>query len=188
MTYRTTNGFTLIELMVAATASIILSGLAIAGVVTLQQMSQRLETKLIQEEELQRALRFMAADIRAGQAVKPNPPPLGSRQGLFQIVRPNNQPIGYYTDVKGDSPWSGPRVIFRRDFADRRSFALIDQIAEVAPVNCQGPGTLISNDSGFSLRIEEETQVTLCLRGDIPGSETGIEASAQTVTRVSQGP
>jgi type II secretory pathway pseudopilin PulG len=175
---RTTTGFTLIEVMVAALASVIVSGIAIGGIVTLQQMNQRLEAKLSQEEEMQRALRYIASDIRTGQAIRTNP------GELFRIIQPGGGIVIYYTTPKGSSPWSGPRVVYRRDSVGARGDALIDQIAAVPPANCAGPGTLVSNGTGFSVRINQEKQVTLCLRGDVPDAPTDLEASLQAVTRV----
>jgi type II secretory pathway pseudopilin PulG len=183
---RTTTGFTLIEVMIAALASVIVSGIAIGGVITFQQMNQRLEAKLNQEEEMQRALRYIAADIRSGRGVRPNPPSLTGYDGLLEIIQPSGVVIGYYTTPKGGRVWSGPRIIHRRDFSkpDGSERPLIDQIAAVPPANCTGPGTLVSNGTGFSVRIEQEKQVTLCLRGDVPDSPTDLEASLQVVTRV----
>jgi prepilin-type N-terminal cleavage/methylation domain-containing protein len=54
------SGFTLVELMVAAAASLILTSIAFASLLTFQQMSQKQDEKATQKAELQRALNFIA--------------------------------------------------------------------------------------------------------------------------------
>jgi type II secretory pathway pseudopilin PulG len=195
------SGFTLVELMVAATASLIVIGVTISGVVTLQQMNQRLEDRLTQEAELQRSLHFIAADIQEGKSIQKDAPKIAGYSALFHIVRPDGTTIGYYITAKGKRPWSGPRIIYRRDSQGRRedssdlgddpnelgkerSYALIDQISDQHPQHCIGKDTDIQNSSfGFSVRIKNQTKATVCIRGHLQDSDDGIESSIQAVTR-----
>jgi type II secretory pathway pseudopilin PulG len=180
------NGFTLVELMVAATASLIVIGVTISSVVTLQQMNQRLEDRLTQEAELQRSLHFIAADIQEGKSIQVGAPELSDYDALFKIVRPDNSTIGYYTAPKKRKrkhPWAGPQIIFRKDSLEDRPFALIDQISSQPPQRCTGVGTPVNSTVGFSLLIDNKTKATVCIRGHLLDSSEGIEESIQAVTR-----
>jgi type II secretory pathway pseudopilin PulG len=181
------SGFTLVELMVAATASLIVIGVTVSSVITLQQMNQRLEDRLTQEAELQRSLHFIAGDIQEGKSIQAGAPALPGYRALFQIVRPDGSTIGYYTASRGNRPWSGPQIIYRKDSLERRPFALIDQISAQPPQHCTGKDTDTQVDStvGFSLSIAGKTKATVCIRGhllDSPEAE-GIESSIQAVVR-----
>jgi type II secretory pathway pseudopilin PulG len=198
------RGFTLVELMVAATASLIVIGVTISSVITLQQMNQRLEDRLTQEAELQRSLHFIATDIQEGKSIQKGAPKISGYSDLFHVVRPDGTTIGYYITAKGKRPWSGPRIIYRRDSQGRRenssdkgddptesgkerSYALIDQISDQPPQHCTGKDTDIQNSSfGFTVRIinnKTQTKATVCMRGHLQDSAKGIEASIQAVTR-----
>jgi type II secretory pathway component PulJ len=181
------NGFTLVELMVAATASLVVIGVTISSVITLQQMNQRLEDRLTQETELQRSLHFIAADIQEGKSIQAGAPHNSGYRPLFQIVRPDNSTIGYYTASKGKRVWSGPRIIYRRDWNEDVTYALIDQISAQTPQNCivkdEAKETLVSSTVGFNLVIHNQTKATVCIRGYLLDSPQGIEKSIQAVTR-----
>jgi type II secretory pathway component PulJ len=183
------SGFTLVELMVAATASLVVIGVTISSVVTLQQMNQRLEDRLTQEAEIQRSLHFIAADIQEGKSIQAGAPELDDYRALFQIVRPDGSTIGYYTTSRGNHPWSGPKIIYRRDSNEDNSYALIDQISTQPPQQCtvknkdKDKETLVSSQVGFSLVIKNQTKATVCIRGHLLDSPKGIESSIQAVTR-----
>jgi type II secretory pathway component PulJ len=179
--------------MVAATASLIVIGVTISSVITLQQMNQRLEDRLTQEAELQRSLHFIAADIQQGKLIKEGAPELPGYRGLFQILRPDlkGSTIGYYTTSRGKRPWSGPQIIYRKDSLEKRPFALIDQISDQPPQpkppreNCvaKNKDKQIDSTVGIRLVISNQTKATLCIRGHLLDSPEGIEESIQAVTR-----
>jgi prepilin-type N-terminal cleavage/methylation domain-containing protein len=182
------KGFTLIELMVAATASLIVIGVTISSLITLQQMDQRLQDRLTQEAELQRSLHFIAADIQEGTSIQVGAPEIKDYDALFQIVKPDDSTIGYYTAPKKGKkkhPWSGPNIIFRKDSLEDKAFALIDQISDQPPQNCtaQDKETFVTSKVGFSLVIHNQTKATVCIRGHLLDSPEGIEATIQAVTR-----
>jgi type II secretory pathway pseudopilin PulG len=191
------SGFTLVELMVAATASLVVIGITISGIVTLQQMNQRLEDRLTQEAELQRSLHFIAADIQQGRLIKEGAPELPGYRALFQIIRPDlkSSTIGYYTTSRGKRPWSGPQIIYRKDSLEDRPYALIDQISAQPPQpkspreDCVARGKdkdkkkQIDSTVGIRLVIYNQTKATVCIRGHLLDSPEGIESSIQSVTR-----
>ena len=106
------SGFTLVELMVAAAASVILIGVILSSLITFQQMSQGLDDKLKQEAELQRALRFMAIDIQEGKLIQSEVPVRSGYNGLFQIERPDSSTVSYYIASRSNRSWSGPKIIY----------------------------------------------------------------------------
>lgn len=189
---RALSGFTLVELIVAAAASLVLSGIAISGLVTFQNMNQQLEAKLDQDTELNRALRYIANDIKSGKSVVPDSTVVGGRRGLFRINRSDNSTITYYMVRKTSlTPWSGPRFIYRRDSKEARGYTLVDQIADLPPSACPPPPSPLGADDaeitledlGFTIRINKTSKVLLCFRGDVPGSNRDIEANIQAITR-----
>jgi type II secretory pathway pseudopilin PulG len=186
-------GFTLTELMVAAAASIILCGVTLGGLIMLQQMSQQMDERLVQEAELQRALRFIASDIQEGKNIKAGAPEIKGYNALFQITLPDESKstIGYYSKKRGKGDdWTGPQIIFRRDFREDLTYALIDQIAAVEEIGanpselCSGPGTLVSGKAGFVVWIDGQSTAKICLLGHLSKSKTGIKASIVASTRV----
>ncbi|WP_404787620.1 type II secretion system protein J [Altericista sp. CCNU0014] len=185
-------GFTLTELMVAAAASIILCGVTLGGLIVLQQMSQQMDERLVQEAELQRALRFIAGDIKEGKRIEAGAPALSGYNGLFQIILPDeDEPkIGYYSRARGTRVWAGPQIIYRKDSRETRPYALIDQIATVSEIGvspsefCPGSGPLASGDAGFMVRLDSPSTARVCLLGHLSKSKTGIKASIVASTRV----
>jgi type II secretory pathway component PulJ len=186
-------GFTLTELMVAAAASIILCGVTLGGLVMLQQMSQQMDERLEQEAELQRALRFIASDIREGKSIKAGAPEIKGYNALFQITLPDASKtiIGYYSKKRGKGDdWAGPQIVYRRDFREEVTYALVDQIAPVEEIGtspsdfCAGTGTLVSGKAGFAVRIDGQSTAKICLLGHLSKSKTGIKASIVASTRV----
>jgi prepilin-type N-terminal cleavage/methylation domain-containing protein len=178
------SGFTLVELMVAAAASLILTSIAFASLLTFQQMSQKQDEKAAQKAELQRALRFIASDIQEGKSVERTAPALSGYRRLFKINRSDGSTIGYYSTSRGSRPWSGPKIIYRRDFNKDKSYALIDQISDKKPSSAC-PGTGFSN-LGVSLAIEK-SKVTVCLVGSLSNSNEVLMESIQATSRARAG-
>jgi prepilin-type N-terminal cleavage/methylation domain-containing protein len=189
----TRSGFTLVELMVAAAASLILTGIAFASLLTFQQMSQKQDEKATQKAELQRALNFIASDIQEGKSIEGGAPALPdhpSYQGLFQVVRPDpdTSPIGYYTAPKGGHVWAGPQIIFRRDFNKplEDPYALIDQISNQPPQQCPSNPSNTSYSTGIGATVAinpQKTQASICLVGHLLSSDKEMEAFIQATTR-----
>jgi type II secretory pathway pseudopilin PulG len=183
-------GFTLTELLVAAAASFILSGVALGGLVTFQQMSQQTDERLVQQAELQRALHLMSTDIQEGQRIQSGAPPLSGYTALFQSIRSDGSTISYYSTDRGTRVWAGPQILYRWDSREGRSYALIDQLAIVDGVTvkpsdvCTGSGTLVSGPAGVVVWIEDQSKAKICLMGHLAKSKEGIKASVVATTRV----
>jgi type II secretory pathway pseudopilin PulG len=189
------KGFTLVELMVAAATSLIVIGTIMSSVITFQQMSQGLDDKLKREAEIQRALHFIAADIQEGQLVQSGADEYLDYNPVFQIKRPDNSLIVYYTKERKTEktyPWTGPQAIFRRDLNDEDpdpdAIALIDQISAQSPSGCgskvSDEDTLVNSGVGLSLIIHGKSKATICIRGDLKKSSEDLEGSIQASTRV----
>jgi prepilin-type N-terminal cleavage/methylation domain-containing protein len=197
------NGFTLVELMVAAAASVILIGITLSSLISFQQMSQGMDDRLKQEAEIQRALHFIAADIQEGKSIQAGAPERSGYSEVFQIVRPDGSTIGYYTIPRGSRVWSGPQIVYRVDDSDKKlegddpsepkAYALIDQISAQSPQKCTGTGTQVPSSVepssvGFSLFIDKNSKATVCIRGYLKDNPDGIEGSIQAATRVRAEP
>jgi type II secretory pathway pseudopilin PulG len=151
-----TSGFTLIELLLAAVMGVIITGVAIGGLINAQEASQKSDQKLEQQAELQRALNYIATDIQEGQQVSVDltrsdvqDPPY---KLIFYVLRanPDNASlpgrIGYYVRRKvSGTEWRGPAILYRKRWpssnevpsspgVDNNQKALIDAIA-LEPVN-----------------------------------------------------
>jgi hypothetical protein len=173
---------------------LILVGTAFSSLVTFQQMSNKVDEKLAQEAELNRALSFISRDIQEGKSVEGGAPALSGYRGLFKVVRPDpdGSSIGYYTTRKRSTHvWSGPQIIYRKDFRVDKdgnvepAYALIDQIATNKSTNCPSSSdTLFESGVGFSIRINSENnKATVCIVSDLAGSDDVVEASIQAATR-----
>lgn len=176
------SGFTLVELLVAAAASLIVTSIAFASLLTFQQMSQKQDEKTKQKAELQRALRFIASDIQEGKSVERTASPRSGYQPLFQVKRPDDSIIEYYSKTRPTGlrdDWSGPRIIFRKDPDHLQTVALIDQIASQSSSEC--PGTAFNN-VGVSLAIEG-SKATVCLVGHLAASDGVLVESIQATPR-----
>jgi prepilin-type N-terminal cleavage/methylation domain-containing protein len=185
------SGFTLVELMVAAAASLILTSIAFASLLTFQQMSQKQDEKAAQKAELQRALRFIAGDIQEGKSIESGEP-----SELFQINRPDGSTIVYYSESRGSRPWSGPKIVYRKDSKEGLSYALIDQITDRSPFTDRSLFTeqevqeikkvcpvLPIAGEGVSVDIKDRTQATVCLIGHLVSSNKVLAESIQMTTR-----
>jgi prepilin-type N-terminal cleavage/methylation domain-containing protein len=188
-------GFTLVELLVAAAASLILSGVALMGLVTFQQMSQQMDERLVQEAELRRALHLIATDIQEGKRIQAGAPELPGYNGLFQIILPDKDEskIGYYSRARGTRVWAGPQIIYRRDSREAVTYALIDQIANVEEIGanpsqlCPKLGTsepIVGEKAGVVVWIDSQSTAKVCLLGHLAKSKVGATASIVASTRV----
>ncbi len=184
---RQLKGFTLVELMITAAASLIIGGVALTGLVQMQQASRSLDARLRQEAELGRALQVIAADIQEGSTIAANAPLLSGYRSLFHIKRPGRPDIGYYLISAKNRVWSGPYILYRRDFGEDMTYALIDRIATTAPTQCPSLGGASLQKEGVQINLSSTTQATravICLAavGPTPTSAP-IEQSIQAATR-----
>jgi prepilin-type N-terminal cleavage/methylation domain-containing protein len=187
-------GFTLTELLVATTVSLILCGTAFTGLVTFQQMSQQMDERLVREAELKRALHLMTTDIQEGQRIEAGAgTPLSGYSALFKSVRSDGSTISYYSTARGNRVWGGPQILYRWDSRDRRSYALIDRLAIVDGVTvkssdvCVAPdgfNPLVGGPAGVVVWVDGQSTAKICLLGHLAKSNKVIKASAMASTRV----
>jgi prepilin-type N-terminal cleavage/methylation domain-containing protein len=185
-------GFTLTELLVAAAVSLILCGAAVTGLVMFQQMSQQMDERLVREAELQRALHLMATDIQEGQRIEAGAgTPLSGYSALFKSVRSDGSTISYYSTDRGTRVWGGPQILYRWDSRERRSYALIDRLADGVTVKssdvCTAPdgfNPLVSGPAGVVVWVDGQSTAKICLLGYLAKSNKGIQASTMASTRV----
>ncbi len=184
---RQLKGFTLVELMITAAASLIIGGVALTGLVQMQQASRRLDARLRQEAELGRALQVIAADIQEGTVIDANAASLAGYRSLFRIKRPGRPDIGYYLISATNRVWHGPYILYRRDFSEDMTYALIDRITDVAPSQCPSLGGASLQEEGVQVNLSSATEATravICLAavGPTPTSEP-VEQNIQAATR-----
>jgi type II secretory pathway pseudopilin PulG len=203
------SGFTLIELLIAAAMGVVIIGIAIGGLITVQDSSKKTDRKLEQQAELRRALNYIASDIQEGLEVKlistsPLPPSPPSPSGLipiFNIPRSNGSIAEYYYRSSNSLVWQKPIVVFRwlrpspsnPLSGDGEAFPLIDAIADTSPQDpsCQVTSGLVASTPDVGLKIiiptspTRTTKAKICIRGSLAtnvpsGLDISLDASIRT--------
>lgn len=179
------SGFTLVELLVAIAITGIVITASGFGLVNILQANKRAEAQTERRIDLNRALDFIADDIREAQSVSKTKPsewtlsPSTDYTPIFYIKKPNSFPkpiVAYYTRSASGVEWRGPLVIYRSDDADSGGSALIDAISDTA-ASCTSSGTA-SGSAGFKVYIDAR-KVKICLKGKVSDSETySVETNA----------
>lgn len=125
-------GFTLIELLIAMSLTVVVIGLTGFGLVAIMEKSSKIEAETLRRIELNRALDFMADEVRTAKAITKNVyidvqttvapdfpsecniPTDGVDCALILELPGVSQPVIYYVaSPQSTSPWLGPRVIYR---------------------------------------------------------------------------
>lgn len=164
------TGFTLPELLVAALITSLVMTTAGVGLVQILRANQKSATEQERQSELNRALDFMADDIKAAKFVELDPDP----KYLFKLTKPDNSKIVYYTVPKSANPrWRGPRIVYRKQIAPsiKNAEALIDAIANVDP-SCPASGGNSAGNQGLKVFIQDKAYMKLCLVGQLNDSRT----------------
>ncbi|BAW96897.1 hypothetical protein NIES970_18390 [[Synechococcus] sp. NIES-970] len=150
------NGFTLIEILLAIALSSIVVSAAGYAIVYVSRRNQVSELQSVRRIELNRALDFIADDIREATRVQGNEDsPVDTR---LQIVKADNSIIEYYYDpVTASDVWSGPGVIRRKE-GTQPAEVLVDGIASdissLPDTGCSGSDDLIAiPNTGFVVCI-----------------------------------
>jgi prepilin-type N-terminal cleavage/methylation domain-containing protein len=188
-------GFTLTELLVATAVSFILCSAALMGLVTFQQTSQQTDERLVQAAELQRALHLMATDIQEGKRIESGAPPVSGYSPIFKSIRSDGSTISYYSADRGSRVWAGPKILYRWDSREGRSYALVDQLAIMDGVTVRpsdvctapdgfDPTPLSGGQAGVVVWVEGQNKAKVCLLGHLAKSKVGIKASIIASTRV----
>lgn len=120
---RGSGGFTLIELLIAMALSSIVLTLAEVGLVNITKANVKAEDETSRRVELNRALDFMADEVRMSQSLTldassvtfTTAPGANNVQKILALQVPGvSNPIVYYiASPPSNSVWSGPKVIYR---------------------------------------------------------------------------
>jgi len=175
---KTSAGFTLIELLVAMAISTIVIGVAGFGLVTILDKNNKAEAETLRRTNLNRALDFIADDIRESKSVSTTLPPAWTSwtvptgyTGVLFLTKPGTPTqVAYYTRSSSGVVWQGPQIIYRKDGSDDPQ-ALVDGIATSSP-SCTGSGTASSGTVGFKVFVDNSRSVKICLLGKLRASET----------------
>lgn len=125
-TAKASAGFTLIELLAAVSLTTVVVGAAGFGVVTIMNANAKSESKTQRRVELNRALDYIAGEVRQAEAINKVSPPASSEFSASTIVSGTDQtvlvldlpklndPIVYrVAQPRSSVVWQGPRVIYR---------------------------------------------------------------------------
>ncbi|NJM66088.1 MAG: prepilin-type N-terminal cleavage/methylation domain-containing protein [Acaryochloris sp. RU_4_1] len=184
------TGFTLPELLVGVLITTIALTLAGAGFVTLAQKSAKSDSEIDRRIDLNRAVEFMADEIREASSVSTSIPsgwsvPAGYT-GILYLTRPSAPTtIVYYTGNAASTGWRNQLVIYRATASNDLGQPLVDGLANANP-GCPGGSTT----DGFQVSPATLTtitrQVTLCLLGYVPG-QSNLQVKGQSGPRACEG-
>lgn len=193
-------GFTLVELLVSSAMAILLVIMAIGTLVYLQEMSNRLDRKMVQEANLKRALAYISSDVIEGKEIKiTETPDEPGFQSIFNMQKPDLSIVAYYAKpTSGGNDWQGPRTIYRRQLPppgktepkDDEPLALLDAIADDEPKKCPDfNGEAMASDPNVGLKVFipkpplNVSKVLICLRVMRPKSSDAFEDSVFVTPR-----
>ena len=166
------QGFTLTELLTASLITGIVVVMTGGILVSVLQANQREQAELEQRLELTRALEFMVDDVKEAEGISTTVTPRSGFVGVFELTRPDGVIVSYYTAPRGDRPWQGPRIVYRRSSDQDRAYALVDAISNTTPP-CTGSGTVSSGQNrGIRVFVQADSQVKICLLGQLQGTAT----------------
>ncbi len=116
-------GFTLSELLIASAIMGVVIAVSSAGVLTMIQANDKAEEQSIRRIELNRALEFMADDIREATSISYTVPPGWTDNAsakytpIFYLLKPSvggtPTTVAYYIRSGSGVVWQSPRVIYR---------------------------------------------------------------------------
>lgn len=170
-------GYTLPELLVASLITSLVLTAAGFGLVRVLQANQKSTLEQERQSELNRALNFMADDIREARLVEVDS---SDPSYLLKLTKTDNSEITYY--IGTSSSWRG-RVVYRKEIAPttKKAVALIDAIANVNPT-CTGNGGDSDRDKGLKVFVQDNAYVKLCLVGQLSDART-LLLETQVFTR-----
>lgn len=175
------QGFTLVELLVAVAITGIVITAAGFGLVTILQANKKAEAQAGRRMDLNRALDYIADDIKeSSSATTEHPSGWGIPSNTYTLVlfltKPDSK-VAYYTRSDSGVEWRGPQVIYRSEKQDDGGQALVDAISDSSP-NCTGSGDSMGSE-GFKVFVANNRNVKICLKGKVSESETySVETNA----------
>ncbi|MGB7417246.1 MAG: prepilin-type N-terminal cleavage/methylation domain-containing protein [Thermosynechococcaceae cyanobacterium] len=201
------QGFTLTELLIASAIMSVVVAIAFGGLLSMIQANDTAKDQIIRRSELDRALDFMADDIREATSISYTKPPGWTEaastnyQPLFYLVKPplpdGTQPtVAYYVRLAKGVVWQKPWVLYRlepsnadlnsKTFQDvgNRGDPLVDAIIGTAPACKPLPGTSTAGllDVGARIFIAQNQTAKVCLAGKL-GETNSVSLETQVFTR-----
>lgn len=194
--YQSSSGFTLVELLVAIAITGIVTTVAGFGLVNILQANRKAEAQTERRMNLNRALNYIADDIREARSVQngasytiPSPSPsCAVATPVMDLTVPKNdgttKKIVYYlNDISGcsssQSVWLKPGVIKRVDDVIGTTISgidgneLVDAIAVPASdPSCSGSGTRTGTKGFYACIPSDGRSITLYLYGKLTDSQT----------------
>ncbi len=137
------TGFTLIELLVSMVITGIVITLGSSALVAILNLNQKSETEIDLRMELNRAMDFIADDVKEANNISTSVPPSwtswtvpANYTGVLFLTKPSGTPSGsqvaYYKRQKplgATTPeWRGPEIIYRATLSNNGGDALVDSI------------------------------------------------------------
>lgn len=206
---KTSTGYTLTELLIGASISVVVIGAAGMGLINLLQGNKTSTVQAERRTEVNRALEFISDEVKKAKAIETNPTsvlPAGfdptGKQVVLALDLPNlgqvnpNDRVIYYVAPKpnNDTTWLGPNVIYRygppiSDQGDYTNGAwgsarpLVDRIDDqtISPSSCTG--TAISA-KGFAACVNSNKKIAqLYISGTYTGSNEKYQANTQVYAR-----
>ena len=118
------KGVTLPELLIATAITSIVIAVAFSGLLIIIDADNKAEEQVDRRGELNRALDFIATDIREATSISYTPPldwkdeASSPYQPVFYLLKPPDaggaqRAVGYYVRDANDVVWQGPRVVYR---------------------------------------------------------------------------
>lgn len=194
------RGFTLTELILAASMTGLIVTLAGSGMVALMQNDRRVEEQATIRMNLSRALDFISDDIRSGLSVSTTAPAGWTVPANYQLIlhiekpQPNlNDPgvtgVAYYTHANTGT-WRGPRVIYRATASGGTNLSpLIDGISAQNPActsDLTGATDSGTGKGGFRALVQNQRNVKLCVLGMLSDTSS-VTYRAETLAAVRSG-
>ncbi|MDG2990257.1 type II secretion system GspH family protein [Candidatus Synechococcus calcipolaris G9] len=194
------RGFTLTELILAASMTGVIVTLAGFGMVAMMQKDRQVEEQATIRMNLSRALDFISDDIRSGLSVSTTAPAGWTVPANYQLIlyieKPNpnlNDPgvtgVAYYTR-SNTGIWRGPRVIYRATASGGTNLSpLIDGISAQAPdcaIDLTGATDSGTGKGGFRALVQNNRNVKLCVLG-LLADTSAVTYRAETLAAVRSG-
>ena len=198
---RGARGFTLPELLIATAITSVVIAVAFSGLLAIIRANDQNEDQIDRRGELNRALNFMATDIREATTISYTVPAgwndttSALYTPVFYLLKPPNsggsqRAVGYYVRAASGVVWQGPRVVYRLEPTDTdndlsnkilqqvgtKGDALIDAIIMPTTAICSPlPGALPvpsgRPETGLKAFIASDQVAKICIAGRVEGSD-----------------
>ena len=173
------DGFTLLELLVAIALSSIVVTIAGFGLITMMQASAKADGETSTRLELNRALEYIANDVRGSQTIAP------VSNGIeLTKLKPDGTTTDTYTYTYNGSS-SEPLVkpgIVTRSYNGGSASLLVGDLQAPASFSCPS-GTTSAGIGGFRVCIEGNRVATIHMYGTLPKETIPYGVSSKVFAR-----